>query len=88
MIEDEVKEFTYEEDAIKLNRNNLDPDNITITGRTQAELVYENGKWFLKDMSDLKTTFIRATESTELKEGDIILMGDRKFVFSTTKEEE
>lgn len=87
VIEDDVKEFTYDTEPLPLNRDNLDPDNMTITGRTQAELTYENGKWFLKDASDLKTTFIRVSESTELKEGDILLMGDRKFVFSTAKEE-
>ena len=76
------KEFVAGEAPIALNRTNLDPTNNSITGKVQAELVYENGKWLLSDRSDLHTTFIRVSERTELKEGDIIIMGDRKFIFT------
>jgi hypothetical protein len=76
------KEFVAGETPIQLNRGNLDPANNSITSRVQAELVFENGKWLLSDRSDLHTTFIRVGERTELKDGDIIIMGDRKFIFT------
>jgi hypothetical protein len=86
-IEQTILEFSNEDEApIELNREKLDPDNFTITSKVQAELSYKNGKWYLQDKSTLNTTFIRVAERTELKEGDIILMGDRKFIFTTEQE--
>jgi len=75
------KKFEFDNDAIVLNRLNLDEKNNSITGKVQAELSYENGKWYLTDKSELKTTFVQALDKTELKNGDLILMGDRKFIF-------
>ncbi|MEO5890903.1 MAG: FHA domain-containing protein [Ferruginibacter sp.] len=77
-----TKEFELEKNSIELNRDNLDKNNITITGKVQAELFFENGKWYLLNRSDLKTTFIQVQDKIALKEGDTILMGDRKFIFS------
>ena len=68
-------------DSHELNRKNLDPDNMTITSNVQAELVYENGTWYIKDKSAQHTTFVYAGEKTALKERDVILMGNRQFVF-------
>ena len=74
-------DITLSGDEVALNRENLEPSNKTITSKTQAVITCENGKWYIKDASALKTTFVHANENTELKEGDIILIGDRKFEF-------
>jgi len=77
-----TRKFEFDNEAIVLNRLNLDEDNKSITSKIQAELSYENGKWYLTDKSELKTTFIQVLNKTELKNGDMILMGDRKFIFN------
>ena len=77
------KEFISADEPIQLNRNNLEEKNNSITSKVQAELLYEDGKWYLSDRSEFRTTFINVNERIELKEGDIILMGDRKFTFTT-----
>ena len=69
-------------DVHSLNRTNLDPENYTITSKVQAQLTYEDGVWYIKDESAQHTTFIYAKEKTALKDGDIILMGNRQFVFN------
>jgi len=79
--------FTYQQQPIELNRDNLEPDNNSITGKVQAELSYENETWLLKDRSDLQTTFLAVAENTPLKDGDIILFGDRKFIFRLSANE-
>ena len=71
----------FEGNELSLNRHNLEPQNMTITGQTQAEIVNDNGKWFITDKSSKQTTFVHAKDGVELKKGDIILMGDRKFEF-------
>ena len=70
----------YGEEII-LNRENLEPSNNTLTSQTQAIINYEGGKWFIVDKSSTKTTFVQVDKPYELKKGDIILMGDRAFIF-------
>lgn len=84
LIEDtQTKEFVFEDQPIQLNRNNLEKDNNTITSKVQAELFFENGHWYLQDKSELQSTFILVKGKIELKEDDVLLIGDRKFIFST-----
>ena len=66
---------------IQLNRDNTEPGNQTITSKLQAELIFENDKWYLQDKSALKTTYIYAGEKKELKPGDVIILGNRSFKF-------
>lgn len=66
-----------------LNRANLDENNYTITSKVQAEVFFTNKKWHVVDKSEFKTTFVQACNPVELKDGDIVLMGDRKFIFMT-----
>jgi len=68
-------------DVIQLNRGNTEPANQTITSKTQAELSFDNGKWYLQDKSALKTTYIYAGDKVELKPGDVIMLGNRSFKF-------
>ncbi len=75
-------EIVFSGEEIKLNRDNLESQNQTITSKIQATITYQNGKWYLVDNSDLKSTYIQVTKPVELKTGDIILMGDRKFEFN------
>ena len=76
------KEVELKGELNELNRENLDPDNFTISQKAQAVLTCKNGKWFIKDQSPYKTTYILASEETALKSGDVILMGNRRFVFT------
>ena len=69
-------------DVIQLNRSNTEPANPTITSQVQAELSYEDNKWYIQDKSALKTTYIYAGEKKELKQGDLIVLGNRAFVFN------
>lgn len=65
----------------ELNRENTLKDNITITSKVQAEIKLDNGDWYLLDKSEKQTSFVRAGEPIKLKKGDIILLGDTKFIF-------
>lgn len=68
-------------DSNELSRANLDPENQTITSKVQAIMTCEDGQWFIVDKSAQHTTFIYAANKTALKDGDIILMGNRQFIF-------
>ena len=64
-----------------LNRDNTIKDNMTITSKTQAEIILDNGEWFIVDKSEKQTTFVRPGQPIKLNKGDIILLGDTKFIF-------
>jgi hypothetical protein len=73
--------LSFSGEEIVLNRANTEPDNATITSKEQAVLTCENKHWFIRDRSELKTTYLYVSEKTELKPGDIIVLGDRRFLF-------
>jgi uncharacterized Zn finger protein (UPF0148 family) len=71
----------YAGSEIILNRNNTDPANATVSSHEQAALICDSGEWFIEDRSRMKTTFVRPRERMKLKDGDMILMGNRRFLF-------
>ena len=72
---------SYSGEKIELNRANTDPNNQTITSQLQAEILWEEGQWYIVDKSAQKSTYIQVGEKTPLKDGDVILMGNRRFEF-------
>lgn len=81
--ENETKDITIElgGDQVILNRDNLEPGNNTITGKQQAMIEYIDGDWYITNKSTQETTFLLIKGSLKLNDGDIIVMGDRKFCF-------
>jgi len=70
---------TYTGDRIVLTRSNTDANNNTITSKDQAILTKEDGKWFVENCSEQRSTLIRLTRKMELQNGDIIVLGNRSF---------
>ena len=64
-----------------LTRDNTEPGNPTISSKEQAVITHAEGRWYIEDASDQKTTFVQAAHKTELHDGDIILLGNRLFKF-------
>lgn len=73
----------YSGKEVILNRQNTEPNNFSITSKEQAALIYNDGRWYIEDRSELKSTYLLVEERTELKNGDIIVLGDRKFRFNS-----
>lgn len=73
-------EFTYSGSPIILNRQNLDPQNNTITSKVQAQLSFRDGQWIIENFSELKTTYIKVQKPTSIQKGDILVFGNRQFI--------
>lgn len=71
----------YEGGTVILTRENTEPNNRTITSKEQAELICEDGKWFLQNKSEFGSTYLEANRKLELQAGDVIILGDRRFRF-------
>jgi hypothetical protein len=78
---DEVLQMEYTGKPLILNRNNLGPDNNTITSQVQAMLRFKEGKWELENGSRYKTTYIQVIKPATLQKGDIIVFGNKRFLF-------
>lgn len=80
--ESEYEAVRLSGDKIALNRANTDPGNNTITSGEQAELIFEDGAWYICDKSYQKTTYVHASRKMKLEKGDIIILGNRRFEFN------
>ncbi len=78
----EVRTNNYEGEKVMLTRDNTEPDNFSITSKEQAELVFEDGKWYIENHSELCTTYVEANRKIEIQPGDVIMLGDRRFKFT------
>lgn len=68
--------------STELNRSNTDQFNNAITSKVQAVISCdEDGNWTIEDKSAQGTTFVQATRQIKLQSGDIIMLGNRKFIF-------
>ncbi|HLZ86140.1 MAG TPA: FHA domain-containing protein, partial [Puia sp.] len=73
--------LVFDGESHVLNRGNVDPENLTITSKAQAEIVFVDGEWWLEDKSVMRTTFIQVNKRTKIAKGDIIVLGNRRFLF-------
>ena len=78
--------ISFAGNEIELNRENTDPDNSTITSKTQATITFDNGKWAISDGSELRSTFVQAARKIELQNGDLILLGNQLYRFDSINE--
>lgn len=71
----------YEGESVALKRSNLDKENYTISSQEHATIDNIDNKWYISNKSSLKTTYIQVNSLTEIKDGDVVLIGDRMFIF-------
>lgn len=88
MIADEGETFSedkavreFEGECVMLNRANTDPGNRTITSKEQAVMVFKDGHWTILNHSQHNPTLVIANRDIELRSGDVIMLGDRRFRF-------
>lgn len=77
-----MQTLEMEEATLMLNRDNTEPGNPTITSHEQAVVQHtDDGRWFIENRSKQGTTFVQANKRTELRDGDVLLLGNRLFEF-------
>lgn len=84
-LDQKAQPIHYEGKLVELNRENTEPSNRTITNKVQATLTHEDGHWYIENNSEMHTTYLAVNRKMELQPGDVIIMGDRRFVFAEEK---
>mgnify|MGYP004679777637 CR=1 FL=1 len=77
----DLEEIEYFGKEVILTRENTEANNFSITSKEQAVLSKIDGKWYIEDKSEQKTTFVQASKRIAISDGDIILLGNRLFEF-------
>lgn len=73
--------LNFEGEEVELNRDNLDANNKSISGGKHAMIEYQDGQWYIKDQSSNGFTFIQVRDRMPIQSGDMIIMGNKLFVF-------
>jgi rubredoxin len=75
------KTYSFQQQKIVLNRSNIDPSNMSISGDKHALFEFSGGKWFVTDQSSNGATFVQVLNETSLKQKQKLLLGNRIFRF-------
>lgn len=73
--------ISCDSNSFELTRDNVNPGDHTISSH-QAILSKDADGWYIEDKSTYQTTAIIASRRTKLVEGDIIVLGSSRFVFT------
>lgn len=66
-----------EEEMVVLNREHLDPDNTSISGKEHVKFRLENGNIFISDVSSNNASFIQVTEKTAIHGNCSVIFGNK-----------
>jgi len=75
------KRIEFIEQHVIVNRANLDTGNNTISGSRHAEFHFENGCWYLKDLSSTGATFVQVKTEYQLENKMKLVIGNKVFRF-------
>lgn len=71
----------FAEESVTLNRGNVEKDNAAIDVDAQLSISFDNGEWYVENQSGLKNTYIVPVHKTKIQSGDIIVIGNRRYIF-------
>ena len=66
----------------RLSRKDIEQNNLSIDEKEHIGIEYSDGKWYVENLSHNNNTYIRVDRKTELINGDVIVIGNKKFIFS------
>ena len=75
------KTFSFQQQQIELNREQLDPGNFSISSNKHALFEFTGGNWFVTDQSSNGATFVQVIKETVIRQKQKLLLGNRIFRF-------
>ena len=81
------KFLNFKGESIVLNRENVGPQDMSISGDNHAVISKVDGRWYIENKSSNEATFIRVEGRVEIKDGAVIILGQSKvFTFLDNQE--
>lgn len=75
------KKIVFNDQHAIVNRSNLDTSNNSISGSRHADFHYENGCWYLKDLSSTGATFVQVNAEYQLESNMKLIIGNKVYRF-------
>jgi hypothetical protein len=75
------KKIAFNEQHVIVNRSNLDTGNNTISSSRHAEFHFDNGCWYIRDLSSTGATFIQVRSEQLLDNKLKLIIGNKVFRF-------
>ncbi len=82
LIENNQQERLFEGETVQLGRENIDPQNYSISGN-HATVEMIDGQWHLSNQSSNGFTFVQVKGKVALNDGDIVVIGNKIFQFKS-----
>jgi len=76
-----LAKLQFAESSVILNRENVEKDNAAIDVEAQLSISFDNGDWYIENRSSLKNTYIVPAHKTKIQSGDIVVIGNRRYIF-------
>ena len=73
--------IAFSGDSCEITRDGINPADRAISAH-QAMLTHDGQGWYIEDQSTYQTTAIVAKRRLKLEEGDIIVLGTSRYIFS------
>ena len=80
LVENNKQEHAFEGKNVTIGREDIDPENFSLSSE-HATFEKIDGKWMLSNNSSNGFTFIQVKGKVEVKDGDIIVVGNKIFQF-------
>lgn len=81
-LNSEIK-IESEETELILNRDHLDPNNMSISGDQHVEMKIKDGNIYISDVSSNGSTFIHVKDKTPISFGTRLVLGNKIFLFNS-----
>lgn len=78
------KHLNFDSLYLIINRSTLDPGNNSISSSRHAEFEYNNGQWFVRDLSSNQSTFVQIKGEQFIENKIRIILGNKIFRFEYT----
>jgi len=73
-------------DFNELNRSSLDPENNSISEQGHIKISKQGDSWMIENTAESGFTFVQLKGSTEVEDGDIIIVGNKHFIFKSQQQ--
>ena len=68
-------------DSVSVGRNDIPECDTFVMDDVQVECEYVNGQWAVSEKNGKKVVFVAASHKILLKSGDVIVIGNRRYIF-------
>jgi uncharacterized Zn finger protein (UPF0148 family) len=64
--------------SVTLSRDQIDPQDLTISSKEHVRFINENGEWYIENLGSNKAVYIQVQDKVKINQGTLIALGNSK----------